>query len=455
MSKGLEIKFNRTSLMKFVLPTVFMMVFMSLYTIVDGIFVSRFVGGEALAALNIVLPVPSVIWAITIMFATGSCAIISKHLGERKNELAKREFSFIILVNIVIAVVLGIITLIFLVDINTFLGASGNVLTYSNKYLAIIVIAMPITFIKIIFDYFFIVIGKPNIGVISALIGGITNIVLDYVFIAKFGMGIEGAAIATVIGQVLPAIIGIIVFTNKNNTLHFTKPIYDWKMLLDSCTNGASEMIINLSGAVTVYLFNMAMLKYLGEEGVAAITIVLYAQYLLISIYLGVSSGTAPIISYKYGNDDREGLRNVIRYSYEAIILSSIVVFFVSYMVAPQIIGAFVEKGTSIYDITLSGFGLFSISFLFIGANIYTSGMFTAFSDGKVSAIISFVRTFLFVIIGIFVLPRYFGLNGIWLTLPFAEILTIIVSIYYIKVNMKKYHLVETDIEEQAGVGEI
>lgn len=433
MSKGLEEKFNRVSLFKFVLPTVIMMVFMSLYTIIDGIFVSRLVGGEALAALNIVLPIPSIIWGISIMFATGSSAIISKHLGEGKEKLAKGEFSFIILVNIVIAVVLAVFVLLFLNETSMFLGAKGRVLEYANKYLFVIVIIMPITFIKTIFDYFYVVIGKPNIGVFLALVGGITNIVLDYLFIGPMQMGIVGAALATAIGQFIPAIIGIFIFMNRENSLHFTKPKFDFKMLLNSSFNGASEMIINLSGALTVFLFNMAMLKYLGDEGVAAITIVLYAQYLLISVYLGVSSGTAPIISYKYGDDDKDQLKKVIRYSYEAIILSSIVTFVISYMAAPQIIGAFVEPGTNIYEITKNGFGLFSISFLFIGANIYTSGMFTAFSNGKVSAIISFLRTFVFVILGIVILPMFFDINGIWLTIPFAEVLTIIFSIYYVK----------------------
>lgn len=433
MSKGLEEKFNRVSLFKFVLPTIIMMVFMSLYTIIDGIFVSRLVGGEALAALNIVLPIPSIIWGISIMFATGSSAIISKHLGEGKEKLAKGEFSFIILVNIVIAVVLAVFVLLFLNETSMFLGAKGRVLEYANKYLFVIVLIMPITFIKTIFDYFYVVIGKPNIGVFLALIGGITNIVLDYLFIGPMQMGIVGAALATAIGQFIPAIIGIFIFMNRKNSLHFTIPKFDFKMLLDSSFNGASEMIINLSGALTVFLFNMAMLKYLGDEGVAAITIVLYAQYLLISVYLGVSSGTAPIISYKYGNDDKDQLKKVIRYSYEAIILSSIVTFAISYMAAPQIIGAFVEPGSNIYEITKNGFGLFSVSFLFIGANIYTSGMFTAFSNGKVSAIISFLRTFVFVILGIVILPMFFDINGIWLTIPFAEVLTIIFSIYYVK----------------------
>lgn len=451
MSKGLEQKFNRRTLFKFVLPTIIMMAFMSLYTIVDGVFVSRYVGGEALAALNIVLPIPSIMWAITIMFATGSSAIISKHLGEGKEELAKGEFSFIILINLIIGLVLGVVILLFLNDINSFLGGSGKVLQYANEYLAIAAIIMPITFIKVIFDYFYAVIGKPNIGVVVALVGGITNIILDYVFLAQLGMGIKGAALATAIGQLLPAIIGVLIFTNKKNSIYLTKPICDFKMLLESSLNGSSEMVINLSGALTAYLFNMAMLHYIGDDGVAAITIVLYAQYLLISIYLGVSAGTAPIISYKYGEKDNSQLRKVIRYSYEMIIISSVVIFILSYIVSPQIIGAFVQQGTVIYEITKDGFGLFAISFLFIGFNIYTSGMFTAFSDGKVSAIISFIRTFLFVIIGITVLPRFLGLDGIWLTLPFAETLTIVFSIYYINKNKVKYHLIkEKAIESES-----
>lgn len=441
MSKGIEGKFSRTSLLKFILPTIIMMVFTSLYTIIDGIFVSRLVGGEALAALNIVLPVPSVIWAISIMFATGGSAIIAKHLGEGKEGKAKGEFSFIILVNLVIGAILAIVMIFFLNDISTFLGGRGKVLEYCNEYLFVVVLVMPITFIKMIFDYFYVVIGKPKIGVILAFIGGITNIILDYLFIGTMNMGISGAALATAIGQIIPAVIGVFVFFNKKNSLHFVKPVYDFKMLLESSLNGASEMIINISGAITVFLFNMVMLKYLGDEGVAAITIVLYAQYLLISIYLGVSSGTAPIISYKYGNDDREQLRKVIRYSFEFIILSSVFVFILSYIISPQIIGAFVKPGSNIYLITKDGFGLFSISFLFIGTNIYTSGMFTAFSNGKVSAIISFLRTFVFIIIGVIVLPIFLDIDGIWLTLPFAEVLTIIFSTYYINKYKKTYYL--------------
>lgn len=275
--------------------------------------------------------------------------------------------------------------------------------------------------------------NNPKLGLINTLVGGFANIILDYVFIVVFKMGIAGAALATAIGMLIPSIIGIIYFLNKKNYLHFEKPTFDYKVLLQSAANGSSEMVTNLSSGVTTLLFNLMMIKYLGVDGVAAITIVLYAQFLLISVYLGFSSGAAPLISYSYGEQNSNELKKLIRYSYRFIFVASIMTFILSYVLAPVIIKIFTGETSDVYQITLNGFNLFSISFLTIGVNIFASAMFTAFSNGKISVLISTMRTLILVIIGIIILPPILGVNGIWLTIPFAEIITLFISVFLTK----------------------
>ena len=429
-SLGKEVTF--LSLIKFTLPTIIMMVFFSLYTIIDGIFVSRYIGSNALSAINIVYPVICILIGISVMMATGGSAIVAKFMGEAKDKEARESFTLITITSIIFGLIIAIFSLIFIKQIIYLLGSTDSLYENSHTYLFTMLLFTPVIILKMLFDYFLITAGNPNLGLLSAIIGGVTNIILDYVLIVPLNMGLVGAALATCIGYSLPSIIGIIYFFNKKNTLHFAKPKFNFKTILYSCSNGSSEMVTQISSAVTTFLYNIIMIKLLGENGVASITIVLYAQFLLVSAYIGFTSGVSPHISYNLGSENKQQLYKIIKYSYIFIMLFSISTFIISKYLSPLLISIFAGNGTELYDITLNGFNLFQISFLLCGVNIFTSGMFTAFSNGKVSALLSLLRTFIFLSSGIIFLPSLIGVNGVWLAVPLAEIMTLVFSLFYI-----------------------
>jgi Na+-driven multidrug efflux pump len=288
---------------------------------------------------------------------------------------------------------------------------------------------------------FFVVDGKPNLGLIFGVIGGVMNIVLDYVFIVILKMGVSGAAIGTGLGICISAFAFLIYFSKKKPGLHFVKPKWDGKVLLSTCTNGASEMVTNLAVTITMPLFNITILKFAGESGVAAVGIVMYAQFLLISIFLGYSQGVAPIFGYSYGAKNYAQLKKIFRISLGVVIVASISSYVISMLGADVIIGVFVEKSSNAFALAQHGFYLFSFSFIFMGFNIFSSAMFTALSNGKISAAISFVRTFLFVIVAILVLPLIIGIDGIWIAIPVAEFAAMFVSIFFL-VKQRKYYFV-------------
>ena len=439
MENSLEKKVTLTSLIKYTLPTVVMMMFFSLYTIVDGMFISKFVGANALSATNIVYPVINILIGIGVMFATGGSAIVAKTMGENKNEDAREYFTIITISAIVVGIVVEIICIIFMKDIIYALGSTESLYYNCKEYLFFMIIFTPFIILKLYFDYFLVTAGVANLGLLSSVAGGILNIVLDYVFIVQFNMGVRGAALATCIGYVLPSLVGIIYFFNKKNLLHFVKPKLNMNVILRSCSNGISEMVTQISSALTTFLFNIVMIKFLGEDGVAAITIMLYIQFLLNSAYLGFTSGVSPRISYNYGRQDEKQVENLFKYSLIIICVFGLVTFFMSRAMSEILISLFAEKGSSLFDISHNGFMIFSIAFLVAGINIFGSGMFTAFSNGKISAILSFMRTFVFFLMGIFILPRIMGVNGVWLVVPFAEVSTMIVSLTFMCKYKKEY----------------
>lgn len=439
MNNSLGKKITFLNLIKLTLPTVIMMVFFSLYTIIDGIFVSRYVGANALSAINITYPVICILIGISVMMATGGNAIVAKLMGEGKNKEAKENFTLITISSIVFGVTIAIFCLLFIKKIIYLLGATDSLYENSHTYLFTTLLFTPVIILKMLFDYFLITAGNPNLGLLSSIIGGVTNIVLDYVFIVPLNMGLLGAALATCIGYSLPSIIGIIYFFNKKNTLHFVKPRFNLKTLLHSCINGSSEMVTQISSAVTTFLYNIIMIKLLGENGVASITIVLYSQFLLVSACIGFTSGVSPRISYNFGSKNNEQLNKIVKYSYSFIVLFSIFTFVISKYLSPLLVSIFAGHGTEVYHITLNGFNLFQISFLLCGVNIFTSGMFTAFSNGKVSALLSLLRTFVFLSSGIILLPSLIGVNGVWLAVPLAETLTLAFSLFYIYKHKNTY----------------
>ena len=374
------------------------------------------------------------------MFATGGSAIVAKKFGEAKATEAKQNFTLIVLFSTIIGIILMILELLFLPMILRALGATDALYDYCYQYGFLLTLFTPVAILKSLFDYFMVTANQPKLGLINTLIGGFTNMILDYVFIVTLNMGIAGAALATGIGMLIPSIIGIIYFLNRKNHLHFQKPTWDISVILKSASNGSSEMVTNLSTGVTTLVFNLMMIKYLGEDGVAAITIVLYAQFLLMSVYLGFSSGTAPLISFSYDENNHPQLKQLIKYSYRFISVASVITFALALIVASTIIKIFTGGETEVYHITKSGFYLFSFSFLSIGINIFASAMFTAFSNRKVSALISVLRSLILIIIGVILLPIFLGVNGIWLTIPLAEFITVMISIILMKRYASYYH---------------
>ncbi|WP_434794738.1 Multidrug export protein MepA [Terrisporobacter petrolearius] len=439
MENLLEKKVTLTSLIKYTLPTVIMMMFFSLYTIVDGMFISRFVGANALSSTNIVYPVINILIGIGVMFATGGSAIVAKTMGENKNEEAREYFTLITISTIIVGIVVEIICIIFINDIIYALGSTKSLFFYCKEYLFFMIIFTPFIILKLYFDYFLVTAGVPNLGLLSSVAGGILNIVLDYVFIVQLNMGVKGAALATCIGYVLPSIVGVIYFFNKNNLLHFVRPKFNFKIISRSCSNGMSEMVTQISSGLTTFLFNIVMIKFLGEEGVAAITIMLYMQFLLNAAYLGFTSGVSPRISYNYGRQDENQVGNLFKYSIIIISAFGVITFIMSRAMSEILISLFATKGSTLFEISHNGFMIFSISFLVAGINIFGSGMFTAFSNGKISAILSLLRTFIFFLMGIFVLPRVMGVDGVWLVVPFAEVATMIVSLIFMYKYKKEY----------------
>lgn len=440
MNNSISKEFNFISLIKFAMPTIIMMIFMSLYSIVDGIFISRFVGTDALSATNIVYPVINIIIGISIMLATGSSAIIARKIGEDKVQQAREAFSLIIFISVVIGIIVAVIGVIFIKPIIYMLGGTEAIFNYCRDYLKILLIFAPASILQLMFQSLFVTAGKPHIGLILTIISGIMNAIFDYVFIVLMDMGIKGAAFGTTTGYLLPSAFGIIYFVSKKNNLHFVKFKIDWKIIIDSCFNGSSEMVTNISSGIITFLFNLIMMRYLGEDGVAAITIILYAQFLFTALYIGFSLGISPVISYNYGSSNTKMLKKIFKICMTFIICSSILVFIFSLLFSKSIVAVFAQEGTNVYEIAINGFILFSLSYLFAGINIFTSSMFTAFSNGKISAIISFMRTFVFIVIGIVVLPIFLEVNGIWLAVPFAEILSIILSLSYLLSQKSIYH---------------
>ena len=433
--------FTVSSLMKFALPTIIMMLFLSLYTIVDGIFVSNYVGNDALSALNIAFPYLNIFYSFPIMLATGASAVVAIKMGEGDYVLAKKNFSTVILVGLIIGITIAFVSYIFLDEIVLMLGATPDLYEYSKDYLKTIMMFVPFATLQVFFQYFFITAGKPTLGLIATISGGLANMVLDYLFIAVFRLGISGAALATGIGFCFPSILGLIYFTfNKKGSLRFVKPKWDAKMLLHVCINGSSEMVTNLFLSITTYLFNIVMLRLAGEDGVAAVTIILYAQFVQIAVYLGFATGVAPIFSFNYGEGNLKTLRNVFKISTYFILISSVLMYVLSVVFAPQLVGVFVRPDNDVFELARHGFVVFSISCIFIGFNIFASALFTSLSNGKISAIISFLRTFVFVVGSILILPIFWDVDGVWLAVPVAELLSIFFSAYFIIRYKEKYN---------------
>lgn len=432
--------FDAISLVRFAFPSMVMMLFMGLYTMADTIFVARFVDTNALSSINIVCPIINLIVGLGTMLATGGSAVIAKKMGNGNIEEARSNFTLIVVAGTVIGLLITAAGLLFLDEIIWGLGASKILFPYCRDYLTIQLIFAACNMMQVLYQNLFVTAGKPTLGLVLAVLAGIANIVFDYVFIVLLQMGIKGAAIGTGIGYMIPTVIGTIFFLMKRSELHFCKPNMDASVLLKSCSNGASEMVSQCSTAVTTFLFNITMMKLLGEDGVAAITVLIYSQFLLTTLYIGFSMGTAPVVSYNYGSGNVKQLKKTVRICFRFITGISIFVFLFSLLGGESIAKVFAENNRNVFEITKNGFIIFSFSFLFSGYNIFSSALFTALSNGKTSAIISFLRTFGFLTVFLLVLPQFLRTAGVWLAVPLAELLTFILTVYFIFRLRKQYN---------------
>ena len=432
--------FNIKSLLKFAFPTIVMMLLMGLYTIVDTIFVARFVGTNALSALNIVCPVINLIVGLGTMLATGGSAIVARKMGEGETVRASQDFTLIVGAGALLGVVITVFGAAFIDSIIWGLGASGILFPYCWEYLFLLLLFTPASMIQVLFQNLIVTAGRPGIGMVLGVSAGAINIIFDYIFMVPLQMGIKGAALGTGIGYLIPTVAGILFFTVGNGSLHFRKPVMDISILAGSCANGFSEMVSQAASAVTTFLFNQIMMKLHGVDGGAAITIIIYTEFLLTALYIGFSMGVAPVISYNYGKQDNARLKKVFSICMRFIILVSIAIFGAAYAFGSPLVSFFSEKGTSVYEIARRGFLIFPFSFLFCGLNIFTSATFTALSNGKLSAVLSFLRTFGLILVLLLILPEFMGVAGVWLAVPIAELLTMVVALTFLYQNKDLYH---------------
>ncbi len=431
---------NLGNILKFAIPTIAMSVFMSFYTMVDGLFVSNLVGTKALSAINLAAPLIQLVTAISTMLATGGSAVIMKKMGEQKGEEAKEDFTFLILVNVVTGFVMCGCGYLLMDRIFAGMGLSADVSGYCMEYLSrYLLFTVPILLMNN-FSLYMIASGKATLSLICSVAGGILNMVLDYVFIAILGMGIGGAAVATGLGYSVTAAAGLFVFSNKKSLLHFKKPVLRFKVLANAATNGCSEMATALVTGIITMMFNWTMLHYVGEDGVAAVTIIMYVLMFASSLYTGYSYGVAPMISYYYGKQDSVKLKKVTGTSLKVIAVISVVTVAASFIMTKPLVSVFARPDNPVYGLAVTGNRICTIALFFIGFNIFASGMFTALSNGIVSAILAFSRSFVFMLITMLVLPAVLGVNGIWMATPAAELMALALSVGMFIIYRKKYH---------------
>ena len=416
------------NILKFAVPTIAMSVFMSFYTMVDGLFVSNLIGTSALSAINLTAPVIQVVTAISTMLATGGSAVIMKKMGEQKQKEAQEDFTFLILVNVVVGLVMTILGYSLMKTIFGSMGLSPEVAGYCTSYLSrYLLFTIPILLINNVTHYN-ISSEKATQTLICSVAGGVLNIVLDYVFIGLLDMGISGAAIATGLGYSVTAVAGLFVFSRKKSLLHFTKPAFRFKVLASAATNGCSEMATALVTGIITMMFNWTMLHYVGEDGVAAVTIIMYVLMFASSLYTGYSYGVAPMLSYYYGEKNHEKLKKLVSTSLKVIAVISLVTVAASFAATKPLVSVFARPDNPVYDLAVTGNRICTLALSFIGFNIFASGMFTALSNGIISAILAFSRSFVFMLITMLILPAILGVNGIWLATPVAELMALALS---------------------------
>ena len=433
--------FTYRKLIRFTIPTIVMMIFTSIYGIVDGIFVSNCVGADAFASVNLIMPALMILGTIGFMIGTGGSALVSKTIGEGDKKKANEYFSMLVYLLVIIGSVLTIIGIFLIKPASCLLGADDNMIKDCVTYGTTIILFLVPFVLQNCFQSFIIVAGKPTFGLVVSIIMGLTNMFLDFLFMYVFKMGVFGAALATGISQSIGCIVPLAYFINKNNTsIRLVKAKFDGKAILQSCINGSSEMLTNLSMSLVNMLYNIQLMKYIGSNGVVAYGIIMYVGFIFVGTYLGYSIGTAPIIGYHYGAKNTDELKSLLKKSLRLILVTSVVMTGLAEISSKLLASIFVSYDVELLEMTTRAIRLFSLAYIISGFNIFASSFFTALNNGVVSGVISFLRTLVFGIAMILLLPLIIGIDGLWLAVVFAEILALIVSFIFLKVNKKKYH---------------
>lgn len=441
MNIQLSDHFTYKKLLRFTLPSIIMMIFTSIYGVVDGLFVSNFVGKTSFAAVNLIMPFLMAFGALGFMVGTGGSAIVSKTIGEGYKEKANRQFSMLIYTTIVGAVILTIIGLIFLKPIAAALGAQGQMLEDCVIYGRIILLSLTAFILQNVFQSFLIAAQKPHLGLTVTVLAGVTNIVLDALFVAVLRWGLVGAAFATAASQIVGGLIPLIYFMTKNKSLlRLVRTKFDGKVIINTCINGSSELMTNISMSIVNILYNFQLMRFAGEDGIAAYGVIMYVNFIFVAVFIGYSIGTAPIISYHYGAAHTDELKNLFRKSLTLIGIFGVILTGLALVLARPLSHIFVGYDEGLLAMTYRGFSLYSIAFLFAGFNIFGSSFFTALNNGLVSAGISFLRTLLFQIAAVLILPMLFKLDGVWTAIIVAELMALIITTACFIKMKSKYH---------------
>lgn len=435
--------FTYRRLLRFTMPSIGMMIFASIYSVVDGFFVSNFAGKTPFAAINLIMPFLMILYTVGFMFGTGGSAIVAKTLGEGDKEKANQYFSLFVYLVFVLGILFAILGIVFIRPIASLLGAEGEMLEYAVIYARIILTALPFNVLQFLFQSFFVTAEKPHLGLMSTVLSGVTNMVLDAVLVILLPQEykLAGAAVATAASQLVGGIIPLVYFGRKNSSiLRIGKTKFYGKAVLQACTNGSSEFMSNISMSLVGMLYNIQLMKYAGENGVAAYGVMMYVSGIFSAAFLGYSIGVAPVIGYHDGAKNHQELKGLFKKSLMIIATFGAAMIVVGEVFARPLAHMFVGYDAELMELTTYGFRIFALSFGFMGFAIFASGFFTALNDGVTSALISFLRTLVFQIAAILILPLLFGINGVWISIVVAELMAVLVGTFFLIRKKEKYH---------------
>lgn len=432
--------FTRKRLLRFSLPSIVMMVFTSIYGVVDGYFVSNYTGKTPFAAVNLIMPFLMILGGVGFMFGTGGGALIAKTMGEGKAEKADKLFSMTVFASILCGLVLTAVGLLFLRPFARLMGAEGELLENSLLYGTINLIALPFYILQYEFQCLFATAEKPKLGLYVTVASGVANMVLDWLLVAVLPFGLAGAAAATAASQFIGGVFPLIYFARKNSSrLHLTRCRLELRPLGRICANGSSELMSNISMSLVSMLYNVQLMQYAGEDGIAAYGVLMYVSMIFQAIFIGYSVGTAPIVSYHYGAQNQEELKSLLWKAIFIVAIAALCMFAAGELLAAPLSRLFVAYDEELLQMTTHAFAIFSFSFLFSGFAINGSSFFTALNDGLTSALISFLRTLVFQVAAVLLFPLLWGLDGIWFSIVAAEIMAVLATIFFLLKKQKKY----------------